>query len=540
MVEWQEHVSPIQEQPAESATESIWKHNADYSSLRYGPAPRFPALMEDITVDVAIVGAGITGITTALLLQKAGYDVAVLDAHPVGYGVSGFNSGHLTSMLLDMKYKHILGSFGEDATRAVVIALNQAIDFVERTVRDYRIECGFKRVPGYLYAELASQLKGLQEDYEAAETIGLRVSRTFNVPLPFEVEEAILVPDQAVFDPLRYVQALALRFTEQGGLIFENSRVVSVANDVKNDVKQAAEGAGCNVQTESGAITCQDVVLATHTPIGFRPAIQSRLEAMRSYVIGIRSDDPMDNHLDDALYWDMADPYHYIRLANDERGPLVIIGGEDHKTGERQDTELSFRRLEQYARERFQITSIDYRWSAQFYNPADGLPYIGKLSGVYVATGYSGEGLSIGTLAGRLIAEQIEGRHSECGEILNPNRTKPLASVGGFLSENLGAMAHFVKDRLKKAPITAPEEILVGEGAICTLNGRKVAAYHGSDGVLHYLSPVCTHMNCLVGWNATEKSWDCPCHGGRFDATGKVLNGPPVVDLQPINPDLLL
>ena len=231
-------------------------------------------------MDVAIVGAGITGITTALLLQKAGYDVAVLDAHPVGYGVSGFNSGHLTSMLLDMKYKHILASFGEDATRSVAIALEQAIDLVERNVREYRIDCGFKRVPGYLYAELASQLKLLQADYEAAETVGLRVSRTFNVPLPFEVEEAILVPDQAIFDPLRYVQTLALKFYENGGLLFENSRVVSIDTDVKREAKQEDERAACSVKTESAIVTCKDVVLATHTPIGFRPGIQSRLEAM--------------------------------------------------------------------------------------------------------------------------------------------------------------------------------------------------------------------------------------------------------------------
>ena len=347
MAEWQEQIAPIQGHPAESATESIWKHNAEHPALGWGTPFHFPALQEDITVDVAIVGAGITGITTALLLQKAGYDVAVLDAHPVGYGVSGFNSGHLTSMLLDMKYKHILASFGEDATRSVAIALEQAIDLVERNVREYRIDCGFKRVPGYLYAELASQLKLLQADYEAAETVGLRVSRTFNVPLPFEVEEAILVPDQAIFDPLRYVQTLALKFYENGGLLFENSRVVSIDTDVKREAKQEDERAACSVKTESAIVTCKDVVLATHTPIGFRPGIQSRLEAMRSYVIGVRCADLEKNRLDDALYWDLAEPYHYIRLAADEHGPLVIIGGEDHKTGERQDTELSFRRLEQ-------------------------------------------------------------------------------------------------------------------------------------------------------------------------------------------------
>jgi glycine/D-amino acid oxidase-like deaminating enzyme/nitrite reductase/ring-hydroxylating ferredoxin subunit len=520
---------------AESTTESVWKHTAGVT--------HFPPLQEDITVEIAIVGAGITGMTAAILLQQAGYHVAVLDSHPVGYGVSGFNSGHLTSMLLDMKFKNIIAAFGEESTRAVALELEEAITLIERNVRDYRIECDFRRVAGYLYAEKHSQLTALQQEFEAASKAGLSINRTFNIPLPFPVEEGIDVSAQAAFNPLKYVQALAKQFSQQGGLIYENSHVEAVEEKTLGDdyapghrtEGQTQEGnkTGWHLKTPAGSVTARDVILATHTPIGFRPAIQARLEAMRSYIIGIRTDDVVP----DALFWDMDEPYHYIRLAYDEHGPLLVIGGEDHRTGERRDTESCFRNLEDYARLRFKVKSVDYHWSAQFYDPADGLPYIGKLSDVYVATGYSGEGLTFGTLAARLISDEIQGFHNNCADILNPNRAKPLASVGGFLSENLGAMAHFVADRFKKPTVDDPSQIPLGDGAICNIHGKKVAVYHTSDGEFKYLSPVCTHMHCLVGWNPTEKSWDCPCHGGRFDAEGHVLNGPPVVDLQPMNPD---
>jgi glycine/D-amino acid oxidase-like deaminating enzyme/nitrite reductase/ring-hydroxylating ferredoxin subunit len=524
MAEWRESSFPYYEHPAESSTESVWKHNAEHLGTERTYRTDFPPLHEHVMADVTIIGAGITGLTAALLLQKAGYDVVVLDAHPVAYGVTGFNSGHLTSMLLDMKFQNVIAAFGEDATRAVALGLDEAIALIERNVRDYRIECDFRRVPGYLYAEKTSQVRALQEDYEAASVAGLQVTRTFNVPLPFNVEEGIHVANQAIFNPLKYVQALALQFVEQGGRIYENSRVATIEHDTKAN--------RMTITAEHGSVASQEAVVATHTPIGFRPALQTRLEPMRSYIIGIRTE---SSPVGDAIFWDMDEPYHYIRHAQDEHGPLLIVGGEDHKTGEQEHTERCFRNLEQYARERFHVTSVDYQWSAQFYDPADGLPYIGKMSDVYVATGYSGEGLTFGTLAGHLIAEQIQGLHNDLTEILNPGRTKPLASLGGFLSENIGTMAHFVKDRLKKPAYTHPAQVPLGEGAIVQVEGQKVAVYHGEEGVLHCMSPVCTHMHCLVNWNSAEKSWDCPCHGGRFDATGKVLNGPPVTDLQPID-----
>ncbi len=509
------------ESPAESATMSLWRHNSEAGQLAYRSRTDFPPLGDNITTEIAIVGAGITGLTTALLLDRAGYQVALLDAHPVGYGVTGFNSGHLTSFPLDMKLRHILPAFGEEATRAVLLETEQALNQIARIVDDYRFDCGFRWVPGYLYTESAAQLKLLQEEYEAMGRTGVQANRTFNVPLPFPVEEGLHCSHQATLDPLKYAQGIALKLRDHGVPIYENSRVM--------DVEQP-RNAGYLLKTEGGSVACQELVIATHTPIGFRPMAQIRLEAMRSYVIAFRS----SNLLPDALFWDMDSPYHYLRMAEDELGPLIVLGGEDHKTGEVANTEQCFRNLEAFAQKRFDVQSIDYRWSAQLYNPADGLPYIGKTSDAYIATGFSGEGLTYGTLAARLIADQIQGVPNPCTEILNPNRTKPLASAGQLLSEGIHAVGHFVGDRLKKAQVQKPEDVPRGTGAICLLEGKKVAIYHSPEGVLHGLSPICTHMNCMVNWNQTETSWDCPCHGGRFTATGAVLNGPPVDDLMPV------
>lgn len=511
------------ENPLESATMSVWRHNTEYGRPKYQSLTQFPPLTRHIRTEVAIIGAGITGLSTALMLERSGSEVMVIDAHPVGYGVTGFNSGHLTNVLLDTRFKDILPAFGEEATRAVVIAIDEAMNLIERMIHDYRIDCDFRWLPGYLFTEKADQLKALQDEYEAMVKAGIEANRTFNIPLPFHVEEGIQISNQAAIDPLRYTQGLALRLHKLGYHIYENSRVVDIEN-------QGPEK-GYFIQTEGGSIQADDVVIATHTPIGFRPLAQVRLEPWRSYVIGLRTETP----LEDALFWDMDDPYHYIRSASDEKGPLLLVGGEDHKTGETTDTRQRFRNLEAYARERFQVESVAYEWSSQLYTPADGLPYIGKTTDGYIATGYSGEGLTYGTMAARMIADQIQGIPNPCSEILSPYRAKPIASAGGILSESINTMSHYVGDRLKKTDIENPEDVPEGTGAICTVDGQKVAVYKSPEGVTHTLSPVCTHMNCLVNWNPTEQSWDCPCHGGRFDPAGKVLNGPPVLDLAPID-----
>ncbi len=495
-------------------SESIWTHKAKETT--------FPQLKENITVDVAIVGAGITGLSTASYLMNRGLKVAIVEANHVGYGVSGFNSGHLTSMLLDMKYSSIHHDFGTEKTQLVGQCQVDAINMIEANIRQYGMDCEFKRIPGFLYAEQPDQVKALEKEFNATQQANVPCELIDHAPLPFNTHKAILLPEQARFHPLKYVQGLAQAVAAQDELLFENTHVVGID-----------QGEQCVVKTRSGTITANKVVLGTHTPIGLWPSIQTRLEPIRSYIIGVRVNDIIA----DGLYWDMDEPYHYMRLTEDENGPLLIIGGEDHKTGEKEDTATCFKGLEEYAHRHYDVRSIDYHWSAQLYDPVDGLPYIGPTQAapnVYIATGFTGEGLTGGTYAGKIIADAILGVDNAWAAVYRPDRVKPLASAAGFISENVGTVAHFVGDRLKPSEAQTEAEIPAGKGCILMKEGKKVAAYKDESGKVHLMSPVCTHMGCHVNWNNAEKSWDCPCHGGRYDATGHVIDGPPVKNLDKI------
>jgi glycine/D-amino acid oxidase-like deaminating enzyme len=366
----------------------------------------------------------------------------------------------------------------------------------------------------------------LEEEVAAMHTVGLAVdwAAPDSVPLPFLIQRAARLPRQARFHPLCYLQGLARQLVRGDNPVFEQTHVLGV------DTSQ-----GCTVQCEGGRVFADAVVLATHTPIGLWPVVQTKVEPMRSYIIGIRTETPLAN----ALFWDMEEPYHYLRLAEDEQGPLMIVGGEDHKTGESAaDPEAAFQRLEAYSRSRFGPIQVDYRWSAQLYDPADGLPYIGASHAepsVYFATGYTGEGLTGGTYAARILADAILGQPNPWADLYDPNRVKPVAGAAGLWSENIGTLKHFVGDRIRQAEGASIEAVAPGEGMLVDENGQKVAVYREADGSVHRLSPVCTHAGCLVHWNPAEASWDCPCHGGRYDAKGKVLNGPPTRCLEALD-----
>lgn len=481
-----------------------------------------------MSVDVAIVGAGITGLTTALLLHQAGFRVAVVDAHEVGQGVSGFNSGHLTSMLLDLRYTTIQAHFGKKGARQAAHSQQAAISQIEDLVERYDISCGFARVPGYLYAERPEQIKTLDEEHEAARQAGIQVLRAGGTPLPFtdRIRHSLMIPDQGRLNPYQYCLGLVRTLADAGQPIFEHSRVTSISERIPLSVK-----------TEHGCIIADHVVMATHTPIGFFPILQSKVAPYRSYIIGAR----LAEDIPDALFWDMEDIYHYIRLVPDDiknGRPLIVIGGEDHAVGAVEQTEKCFERLEVYARERFNVLSIDARWSAQLFAPADGLPYIGRYghdSNLYMATGFTGEGLTCGTVAGMIIADQIRNIPNPWSRLYDPTRFKPLASAREFISQNTQVVGHFIGDRLKKDDEVSRDEVLAdlspGEGKIVSLDGDKCALYCDEDGSVYEMSPVCTHARCMVHWNEAERSWDCPCHGGRFSATGDVINSPPTVGL---------
>ncbi|HEV2855397.1 MAG TPA: FAD-dependent oxidoreductase [Thermoanaerobaculia bacterium] len=489
------------------------KHQSLWSDIEM---PGYPALDGDVRVDVAIVGAGITGLTAARLLVREGKQVAVLEQSRVGSGTTGGTTAHVTQVP-DLRYRDLRSKFGRDDLRMVVDSSRAALELIASLVEEDAISCDFVRIPAYLYTEHPSEVSRLEEEVEAAHEAGMPAALVSEVPLPFPLAGAVRFEDQARFHPLSYLASLARTVHANGGRIHEETRVIGVE-----------AGEPCRVRTERGTVTAESVLFATHTPAGFS-LLHAELEPMRSYVLGarLRGGNPPD-----GLFFDTADPYNYTR----RQGDFLLVGGKDHKTGEG-DPEESYRALEEYVRKRWDVESIDYRWSAQYYDPPDGLPMIGRAltSGhVWLATGYSGVGMVFGTLGGMLLSDFALGRENPWAEVYRPSRIKPLAAGPHVAKLNLEAATAFVKDRVTIHKIRDLSEVPVGEGRVVEIGGERAAVYREESGAVHAVSPVCTHALCIVHWNAAEKSWDCPCHGSRFAIDGGVLEGPAVKALAPV------
>ncbi|RKH63526.1 FAD-dependent oxidoreductase [Corallococcus aberystwythensis] len=484
------------------------------------PPRDFPSLPGDLDVDVAIIGGGIAGLTTAWLLKRAGKRVAVLEMHRVLSGQTGQTTAHLTE-LLDTPYTTLLKDFGEKGAHLAASSSRAAIEQIASLVETLSIDCGFTRVPGYRYAETESELRELLHEVSAARQAGLLASFTKEVPLPFPVKGALRVEDQALFHPREYLLALVDRIPGDGCHLFENTKVVDIH-----------DGTPCRVVTERGTVTARAVVEATTTPLN-RVAMHTKLYPYRTYAVAA----PLEGPLEPGQYYDSRDPYHYIRTQQVDRVAYVIVGGEDHKVGGEEDTASCFAALEAYTRERLPVKRITHRWSGQVIEPADGLPYIGRNVGsrhVYVATGFSGTGMTFGTLAGMVVSDLILGNQTPYAALYDAGRVKPKAGAKDFIQENAEVAFRFVADRLSKPDGHHLADVKPGEAKILEVDGRKVAVYREEDGTAHAVSPVCTHLGCHVHWNNAERTWDCPCHGGRFSPTGRVLNGPAVKDLSSV------
>lgn len=482
------------------------------------PQPRFPSLPSDLRVDVAVVGAGITGLTTAALLRQQGLTVAVLTQGRVGQGASGHTTAHLTQVL-DVDYTTLVNDFGREIAHLAVHASGAAIDIIQRLCREFGMDCHLRRISGYRYTERAEEIENLRADAQAGRDLGLPIELVTTLPLQIKPKAAFRITDQGEFHPLRYLLGLAHVVHGNGGYVFEDTLV-----------EDYHTGSPCILKTPRGTITCGHLVIATHTPMGKVLSIQSRLNPTNTYAIAARLQHPATA----GVYWDMAEPYHYIRTyPNDDT--LLIVGGCDHHTGENTDASQHHRDLVEYTRQRFPVESIEYRWSHQVFNSADGLPFIGAMPGadnVYFGSGYSGNGMTFGTVAGVIITDLMLNRSNSWAAAFTPSRIKPIAAARDAITENLTTAWRFVADRLATPEAQSTLDVQMGQGKIVEIEGNKAAVYRDNRNKLHVMSPVCRHMGCFVNWNNDQHTWDCPCHGGRYSATGHLLSGPPTRGLE--------
>jgi glycine/D-amino acid oxidase-like deaminating enzyme/nitrite reductase/ring-hydroxylating ferredoxin subunit len=481
----------------------------------------YPPIVEDLSVDVAIVGAGLAGITTAMLLKQAGKTVAVLEADRVAEGVSGHTTAKLTS-LHQLKYASLVDSLGREKASAYGASNQAAIEQVATLVRDEHIDCDFERKDAYTFATDADMLAQVKAEAEAALELGLPATYVTETSLPFAVQGAVKFSHQAQFHPRKYILCLADKIHGDGSYVFEHSRVRTVDGEDP-----------CRVQTESGAtVTATDVIVTTNLPILDQGLYFAKTFPKRSYLIGARIDPAI---APDGMFIGTGEKYRSIRTTPmDDGGTLLLIGGEGHKVGEADDTEDRFERLAAYAKEHFGVASVDYYWSSQDFVSFDGLPYIGPLTPLsqhtYVATGFSLWGMSNSNVAAMILTDRVLGRDNPWAQLYESTRPTPFVSQES-IKNNLDVGTRWFSDRFKGL-FDSPEKVKPGEGRLVTTGGKKVAAHRDEHGTLHQVSAVCPHLGCIVDWNAAEKSWDCPCHGSRFDPDGKILHGPAVNRLE--------
>ncbi len=507
-------------------TLSCWMEEPTY--------PPVPLPKEHTVYGACIVGAGIAGLSTAYHLAKSGRTVVVVDAGPLYGGQSNRTTAHLSNVM-DERLYHLIKMHGEENAALIVDSHRQAVHRIEEIVRTEKIDCDFLRLPGYLFnrtttfPDLNTDILG--DELDAYHRIGYRrLEMIENVTdLPFYSGPALKFQDQAQFHPVKYMNGLAKAIEAMGGRFYTHQKI--------KDVK---DGAPAQVEFENGSIIeARSVIVATNTPINDRFTIHTKQYPYRTYAVAANVP---KGSLRPALYWDTDEPYHYIRLMTgeeDEGTDTLIIGGEDHKTGQEHSTEERFIQLEDWARDHFpDITGFSYRWSGQIWKPADGIALIGKNPGdknIYIVTGDSGMGMTHGTIAGILLRDLIMNRRNAWEKIYDPAR-KPLFAGLTYLRENLNTAWQYT-DYLKPGEVKDVAEILPGHGAVLQHGLKKVAVYRDETGQITQLSAICPHLGGVVHWNGAEKSWDCPCHGARFSAQGEVITGPANQGLKCIDED---
>lgn len=494
-------------------TNSIWQVELE----PYAAANRYP--QSDKVYDVVIIGGGITGLSMGLMMQERGLSCIIIEAHQIGFGTTGGTTAHINTFL-ETPYPEIAKLFSDETAARVARLVQDAISRIRYNVSHYAIDCDFNMLPAYMFAQTERQEHDLHDLITYCHRIGVEAIFTdqFLFPVPYGLVGQF--HDQAEFHPLKYIYGLAKAFEAKGGVLIQYCRMEKMSS--KKPVV---------LRTNLGEVHAKHAVFATHTPPGVN-ILHTLIAPYRSYVMTI----PINGSFElPGLVYDMNVPYHYFRTTVFNHTKYLIVGGADHKTGHADNTQRAYRSLQTYLMRYFSSDALAFHWSSQYYASADGLAYIGEMPGegdtIFVATGFGGNGMIYSHIAAQMITDLVSKGYSEYESVFSPKRVKPIAAFSNFIKENADVVKEVITGYLPKEKIElidlAPEE-----GKVVEFAGKKMGVYRDVNGAIYAVNPVCPHMKCVVHWNSTEKSWDCPCHGSRFSFTGELLTGPAKHDLE--------
>jgi len=479
----------------------------------------YPTLDKDIKVDIVIIGGGITGITTALLLKNEGFKVALIEADKIVQGTTAHSTAYVTSQH-DIIYSNLISTMGIEKAKQYADANEGAIDFIENMVKKYNIDCDFSRLPAYIYATDEKYVDSLIEEATAAKSLGIKAKYIKDLELPFSTKGALCFENQAQFHPTKYLLKIAENISGNDSQIYEHTRAVDIEHDKLY-----------TVITDTGfKVIAPKVVLASHFPFYDGLGLYfSRLRPQRSYVISAI----IKNELPKGTFVDASDAGWYFRMQNYNDGQMIIIGGQDHKTAHGGDMIKHYVNLKNYAQKNFEVKKFLYRWSTQDYITLDGVPYVGNLTStsenIYVATGYGEWGMTNGTAAAGILRDIIVKNESPYQEVYNPSRSISAEVIKNFAKENFDVAKQLIKGKLQVGQYNF--DLKNDEGKMVQINGERYGAYRDKKGELHIVDITCTHLGCELKWNNAERSWDCPCHGSRFTFEGDIIEGPAVTRL---------
>jgi glycine/D-amino acid oxidase-like deaminating enzyme/nitrite reductase/ring-hydroxylating ferredoxin subunit len=483
--------------------------------------PEYPALSEDIKTDVLVIGGGIAGVTSAYLLKKEGLSVAVLEADRIASGTTGHTTAKITSQH-QLIYHRIMKQMGEEFAKQYADANETAIKQIKNLIDELKIDCDFVSQPAFVFTEKDDMINALNDEFNAAQSLGIQAQFVESIPFPFTVKGAVKFDGQAQFHPVKYTRSVAKAFASKGGHIYESTRAV-----------QIEDGTPCTIRTEQGnRITAGTVIIATHYPFYNKHGLYfTRIYQDRSYVTAIKAPESYPG----GMYINAEEPVRSLRSQVDGDGTLVLISGARHKTGQCDDTKKKYEELLDFASPYYTISSMPYHWSAQDCLTVDGLPYVGNFTAdtpnLYITTGFGKWGMTNSMASAMLLRDLILKGESSWRNVYDPSRKTKAACAVNFVVENFNTAEKLIGGKIESLPKDDEIDIPPGEGKVIELYGKRAGAYRDNEGILYIVNTTCPHMGCELNWNSAEKTWDCPCHGSRFTYEGKVLEGPAVENL---------